>query len=49
MKIITKYITVEPLFKKYKRQDVYSMIEDSEVVLVFKRINEGLKKLSGSV
>jgi hypothetical protein len=40
------YITVEPLSKKLRRQYIHSSIEDSEVVLVFERNNEGLKKLS---
>jgi hypothetical protein len=40
---INKNITVEPL---YKRQYIYSSIEDSEVVLVFERNNTGLKKLT---
>jgi hypothetical protein len=44
-----KYITVEPLFKNYKRQHIYSSMEDSEVVLVFGSNNAGLKKLSSFV
>jgi hypothetical protein len=39
---INKNVTVEPLFKNYKRQYIYSSIEDSEVVLVFERNNAGL-------
>jgi hypothetical protein len=38
MKII-KYITLEPLFKSYKKTVHLSSIEDSEVVLVFERNN----------
>jgi hypothetical protein len=41
-----KHFTVEPLFKNYKKQNIYSSIEDSEVVIVFERNNAGLKKLS---
>jgi hypothetical protein len=50
MKINNKNnITVEPLFKNYKRQYIYSSIEEPEVVLVFERNNSGLKKLSSFV
>jgi hypothetical protein len=45
----TKKVAVEPLFKNYKRQYIYSSIEDSEVVLVFQRNSAGLKKLSSFV
>jgi hypothetical protein len=49
MKINKKYVTVEPLFRTIKRQYIYSMIEDSEVVLVFEHNNAGLKKVSSFV
>jgi hypothetical protein len=39
-------ITVEPLFKNYKKKIHLSSIEDSEVVLVSERNDAGLKKLS---
>jgi hypothetical protein len=45
---INKKISLELLFiKTTKRQYsyIYSLIEDSEVVLVFERNNAGLKKL----
>jgi hypothetical protein len=42
---INKNVTVEPLLKNYKRQHIYSSIEDSEVVLVFGYNNACLKKL----
>jgi hypothetical protein len=40
-----KDITVEPLFKNHKKT-LYTLIEDSEVVLVFEHNNTGLEKLS---
>jgi hypothetical protein len=40
---------VEPLFKNYRKQYIYSSAEDSEVVLVSERNNAGLKKLSSFV
>jgi hypothetical protein len=50
MKINKKNITVDPLFEDYKKRHyIYSLIEDSEVVLVFGRNNAGLKKLSSFV
>jgi hypothetical protein len=44
-----KNITVEPLFKNYKKAIIYSLIEQSEVVLVFKHNNAGFKKPSSFV
>jgi hypothetical protein len=41
-----KNVSLQPVFKKKKRQYIYSSIEDSEVVLVFERNNAYLKKLS---
>jgi hypothetical protein len=49
MKTSNKNITLEPLFKNYKRPYIYSSIEDSEVVLGFERNDASLKKLSSFV
>jgi uncharacterized membrane protein len=46
MKIYIKNTTAQPLFKNYKTQYIYTLIEDLEVVLLFERNNAGLKKLS---
>jgi hypothetical protein len=45
MKIASKSITVEPLFKN-KEKYIDSSIEDSEAVLAFERNDADLKKLS---
>jgi hypothetical protein len=44
-----KYITVSLNLQIIKRQYIYSSREDPEVVLVPKRNNAGLKKLSSFV
>jgi hypothetical protein len=49
MKINNKISLHSLYLKTIKRQDIYSTIEDSEVVLDFERNNTGLKKLSSSV
>jgi hypothetical protein len=49
IKINKKNTTVEPLHKIIKGQYIYSLTEDSEVVLVFEHNNAGLKKLSSFV
>jgi hypothetical protein len=43
---INKNITLDPLFKNYKKTIIYSLKENSEGVLVFEGNNAGLKKLS---
>jgi hypothetical protein len=45
MKINKTNMTVEPLFKNYKKT-ISIHLEDSEIVLVSKHNNAGLKKLS---
>jgi hypothetical protein len=45
MKINNKIALYSLYLKTIKRQYIYSLIEDSEVVLVFERNNAGMKKL----
>jgi hypothetical protein len=46
MKINNKISLYSLYLKAIKRNNVYSSIEDSEIVLVFERNSAGLKKLS---
>jgi hypothetical protein len=49
MKINIKNITVEPLFKNYKKTVHLLPTENSEAVLVFQHNKSGLKKPSSFV